>query len=230
MTRQELEKRKQAIYKIEQALEMAKDAISIFEETAPIEISWDLGKTVPDSGWFKSNVNSKFLMFFKDGVCQYGINGKEVWKQEPHDKYKLTDNHVPANPEDVGMTLIDFAKDMGFRSGTHHQWTNQIRKNTDHFRWDGECIINMWSDGADNDGYVIYRNGKWMKVIIDALTINDEIVEIGESYIKIGCNEQSIDTFINAIASLKHWGIDSINHPDIGEISVKELAEIREKL
>jgi hypothetical protein len=125
------------------------------------------------TGWVKTNYrgNEKYLVFFKEGILQYGFDGNGTWFDYGEYKAKVSGDLFEATNEEVFEALKIEAVRRGFVKGVHI--TPMFLNGKDYYP--DENIIsrplnfklkgNIFEVDGGINGYRIFVNGKWANVI-----------------------------------------------------------------
>ena len=111
------------------------------------------------TGWAKTNSrgNKKYLVFFKEGILQYGFDGNGTWFDYGEYKAKVSKNLFKATNEEVFEALKNEAVRRGFVEGVFFRSAvsgNNYKFTNIYFT---EATDKAWSE----NGGVIFEKGKW---------------------------------------------------------------------
>ena len=125
------------------------------------------------TGWAKTSYrgNKKYLVFFKEGVLQYGFNVNGTWSDYGEFHFKVAKNEIEATNEEVFNALKIEAVRRGFVEGVRitpmfyngkdYYPDKNIISSPLNFKLKGNVFV---VDGG-LDEYRIFVNGKWATVI-----------------------------------------------------------------
>ena len=125
------------------------------------------------TGWAKTNSrgNKKYLVFFKEGILQYGFDGNGTWFDYGEYKAKVSEDLFKATNEEVFEALKIEAVRRGFVEGVRitpmfyngkdYYPDKNIISSPLNFKLKGNVFV---VDGGV-DEYRIFVNGKWATVI-----------------------------------------------------------------
>ena len=125
------------------------------------------------TGWVKTNYrgNEKYLVFFKEGILQYGFNANGTWVDYGEYKGKVSKDLFKATNEEVFEALKIEAVRRGFVEGVRitpmfyngkdYYPDKNIISSLLNFKLKGNVFV---VDGGIN-GYRIFVKGKWATII-----------------------------------------------------------------
>ena len=125
----------------------------------------------PFTGWAEtsSEGNRKYLMFFKNGLIQYGFNGAGKWCENELKKYEF--DHATesrASFKKVRQALIEEAKARGLYEAKYFKDVNNNRATYGEAIFRKTCEENsIWNIYGN-----IYSDGKWAE-LVDTMTIEE---------------------------------------------------------
>lgn len=148
----------------------------------------------PEVGkWYKHKNNEypNWLIYLNENGDVYGfdINGKWIICISSIDYIRR--HCVPATDKEVEEALIKEAKRRGFKDGVY---IKGIVSGSDcYLKGDFEYLEknNVLWFGIDNNGYDLFKNGKWAEIVKDEpIKIGSHEVKLGlGDYYKIGCKQ-----------------------------------------
>ena len=125
------------------------------------------------TGWAKTNSrgNKKYLVFFKEGILQYGFDGNGTWFDYGEYKAKVSEDLFKATNEEVFEALKIEAVRRGFvegvritpmfSNGKDYYPDKNIISSPLNFKLKGNVFVVY----GGLDEYRIFVNGKWVNVI-----------------------------------------------------------------
>jgi len=207
-----------------------KDIASLKEQLqGEKEVEFENGK------WYKNIKTDALYCVTKinsNSFDAYGFNYEGEWEEScsfGQINSEFNHNRRPATDKEVEEALIKEAKKRGFKVGVTVN-SKKIGGNSVTGSWG---LQGKWPFEITNDyghtlrfgGSPIYADGVWAE-IIDKLELNGQEVTIEDGEIKIGCFECPKVHFDNMVTSLDDHNIDTIHHPDLGDIKVSDLKNL----
>jgi len=133
-----------------------------------------------------------------------------------------------ATKSEVEKALIKEAKRRGLVKGVKYNIPDKLHLGVREIKhkliWNGYSLFDSEKEG--DSGHVIFKNGKWVEIIENKLEINGKEVSIAGDSLTIGCKSGGFKNFKEMVLMMSFWGINSVYHPELGAVKVKDLAEL----
>ena len=115
------------------------------------------------TGWVKTNSrgNKKYLVFFKEGILQYGFDGNGTWFDYGEYKAKVSEDLFKATNEEVFEALKNEAVRRGFVKGVYFK----SPVSGDNYKFTNIYFTEATDMAWSKNGGVIFDNGKWATII-----------------------------------------------------------------
>lgn len=121
-------------------------------------------------GWYKDDDCPKWMVYFKDGISEYGIDYYGDWFDSGKYYEKLRAEDKPATPQEIEEALIAEAKKMGFKKGVVLQksginacFSFTFKQINGKFTYCNDADL---LDSENGQG-IIYEKGQWASIIPD---------------------------------------------------------------